>query len=202
MEVKELFVKQPIVVILGFGKPQVFLMNGYTLFIFRLKILGWAVGNGGTILKTTDGGDNWTQIPKFTNGDLQSVFFISEDTGWITGGYGIILKTTNGGVTFIEDELIDVAPTNYSLKQNFPNPFNPITKIRYSVPQSSNVVIKIFDILGNEIESLVNEEKPAGVYEVDFNSHSGVVRNLPSGIYFYQLRADSFIQTKKMILIK
>ena len=86
---------------------------------------------------------------------------------------------------------------DFALLQNYPNPFNPTTKIRYSVPQSSNVIIKMFDILGNEIETLVNEEKPVGSYEIEFNAVG-----LSSGIYFYKLQAGSFIQTKKMILLK
>jgi N-acetylneuraminic acid mutarotase len=88
-------------------------------------------------------------------------------------------------------------PNEYNLYQNYPNPFNPSTKIRYSVPQSSNVVIKVFDILGKEIETLVNVVKPAGSYELNWNSE-----NLPSGVYFYQLQAGDFVETKKMILIK
>ena len=88
-------------------------------------------------------------------------------------------------------------PRVFALQQNYPNPFNPSTNIRYSIPQSSNVVIKVFDILGNEIETLVNEEKPVGSYEVDFNASE-----LSSGIYFYKLQAGEFIQTKKMIILK
>ncbi|MCW9096104.1 MAG: T9SS type A sorting domain-containing protein, partial [Ignavibacteriaceae bacterium] len=94
----------------------------------------------------------------------------------------------------VEDEL---QPLTYSLEQNYPNPFNPSTKIKYSVPQSSQVQIKIFDVLGNEIETLVNEEKRAGTYEINWNAI-----NLPSGVYFYQLRAGEFVSTKKMILLK
>ena len=88
-------------------------------------------------------------------------------------------------------------PFGFSLGQNYPNPFNPNTKIKYSVPQSSNVVIKIFDVLGNEIETLVNEEKPVGRYEVIFNA-----ARLPSGVYFYRLKAGKFVETKKMVLMK
>jgi hypothetical protein len=88
-------------------------------------------------------------------------------------------------------------PSEFSLSQNYPNPFNPSTKIKYSIPQSSNVVIKVFDILGNEIELLANEEKPAGTYELTWSA-----ANLPSGVYFYQLKAGSFLETKKMILLK
>jgi hypothetical protein len=83
------------------------------------------------------------------------------------------------------------------LSQNYPNPFNPSTKIKYSVPQSSQIVIKIFDVLGNEIETLVNEEKPAGTYEITWYAE-----NLPSGVYFYQLQAGDYINTKKLILLK
>jgi predicted GH43/DUF377 family glycosyl hydrolase len=95
----------------------------------------------------------------------------------------------------VEQETIQ--PTVFSLEQNFPNPFNPITKIKYSVPQSSQVQIKVFDILGNELETLVNEEKQVGTYELTWNA-----ANLPSGVYFYQLKAGEIVQTKKMLLLK
>jgi hypothetical protein len=88
-------------------------------------------------------------------------------------------------------------PTEFLLSNNFPNPFNPSTKIKYSVPQPSNVVIKVFDVLGNEIETIVNEVKPAGTYGVTWYA-----ADLPSGVYFYQLRTGEFIDTKKMILLK
>jgi hypothetical protein len=91
----------------------------------------------------------------------------------------------------------NVSPSEFVLSQNYPNPFNPSTKIKYSVPQSSNVVIKVFDILGNEIETLVNEEKQVGTYSVEFNA-SG----LSSGVYFYSLHSGNYIETKKMIFLK
>ena len=92
----------------------------------------------------------------------------------------------------------------FSLYSNYPNPFNPSTKIKYSISQSSNVVIKVFDIIGNEIEVLIDEEKPADTYEITWYAE-----NLPSGVYFYRMQAypvngrtGSFIETKKMVLIK
>ena len=85
----------------------------------------------------------------------------------------------------------------FNLSYNYPNPFNPSTNIKYSVPQSSNIVIKVFDILGNEIETLVNEEKPAGTYEITWYAEQ-----LPSGVYFYQLKTGSFMETKKMVLMR
>jgi hypothetical protein len=86
---------------------------------------------------------------------------------------------------------------SYNLEQNFPNPFNPSTHISYSIPEQAKVLIKIFDVLGNEIETLVDELKPAGSYELTWNAES-----LPSGIYFYQLRSGAYTDTKKMILMK
>ena len=90
----------------------------------------------------------------------------------------------------------------WKLEQNYPNPFNPSTTIKYQIPELSFVTLKIYDILGNEVITLVNEELAAGKHEVEFNSHSGEVRNLSSGVYFYQLQAASFLETKKMLLIK
>jgi hypothetical protein len=115
----------------------------------------------------------------------------------------------------VNDETLIV--TEFKLEQNYPNPFNPSTKIKFTIPSVETTrrvvftTLKVYDILGNEIATLVNEEKPAGQYEVEFNtgSHSGEGRNLPagkqglvSGIYFYQLKSGSFVETKKMLLIK
>jgi hypothetical protein len=83
------------------------------------------------------------------------------------------------------------------LLQNYPNPFNPSTTIKYQIPELSFIILKVFDVLGNEIETLVDEEKTAGSYDVDFDAVT-----LPSGTYFYRLQAGSYIETKKMILIK
>jgi N-acetylneuraminic acid mutarotase len=88
-------------------------------------------------------------------------------------------------------------PTEFELFQNYPNPFNPTTKIKYQLPVQSFVTLKVYDVLGNEIAILVNEEKPVGSYEIDFKASS-----LPSGIYFYKLQAGSFLQIKKMVLLK
>jgi len=88
-------------------------------------------------------------------------------------------------------------PENLSLNQNFPNPFNPLTTISYQLPTKNFVTLKVYDLLGNEVATLVNEEKPAGRYETSFNS-----QQLPSGIYFYQLKSGVKIQNKKMVLVR
>jgi len=84
------------------------------------------------------------------------------------------------------------------LEQNYPNPFNPSTVINYQFPVASNVSLKVFDVLGNEIATLDDEEKPAGTYSVKFRTQN---LQLSSGIYFYRLQAGSFTETKKMILL-
>ena len=82
--------------------------------------------------------------------------------------------------------------TKFFLDQNYPNPFNPSTKFRYSIPNASKVIIKVFNVLGREIETLVNEEKPTGTYELNWNA-----ANLPSGVYFYQIASWRFCADKK-----
>ena len=91
----------------------------------------------------------------------------------------------------------DNLPTDFSLSQNYPNPFNPNTRIKYSIPNESKVVIRVYDILGKEIATLVNEEKPSGNYSVEFDAS-----NLSSGVYLYKIQARDFVQTRKMILLK
>ena len=86
---------------------------------------------------------------------------------------------------------------NFSLSQNYPNPFNPTTLIKYNIPRLSKVTLSIYDLLGREVERLVDEEKPPGQYEVKFNAN-----RLSSGIYFYRMQAGSFFDTKKLILLK
>ena len=96
-------------------------------------------------------------------------------------------------------ENIDLYPANYSLDQNYPNPFNPSTLIGYQLPEASHVSLKIYDELGREIVTLVNEFKQAGTY---YSQFSILNSQLPSGIYFYTLKAGEFMETKKMILLK
>ena len=107
--------------------------------------------------------------------------------------------TFNDQFTGIDDKGSNRPPilNDYLLVQNYPNPFNPITTIKYQIPELVLVTLKVFDVLGNEIATLVNEEKPAGNYEVEFNAI-----NLTSGVYFYQLKAGTFFETRKMLLLK
>ena len=109
--------------------------------------------------------------------------------------------TTDSGMTIYFEsanlEEKEKVPTQYTLGQNYPNPFNPFTVIAYQLPSASNITLKVYDVLGKEVAILVNEKKPAGNYEVEFDA-----TNLTSGIYFYTLKAGDYIETRKMILIK
>ncbi|MCX6150006.1 MAG: T9SS type A sorting domain-containing protein [Ignavibacteriales bacterium] len=129
------------------------------------------------------------------------------DTAFITIQ---ILNTTtffpHAGSTFIVDDLVygnatsvesENIPAVFQLKQNYPNPFNPSTKINYEIPATGFVSLKVYDMLGKEVATLVNEEKLAGDYEIEF-----APQGLLSGIYFYKLKAGNFVETRKMILLK
>ncbi len=157
----------------------------------------WVEQAGGTLAATfgrgiaTDGSGN-----SIVTGDLQG-------TGAAFGD--ITLSSVSGRVDFfiaklglvtgIEEEF--ALPQSFNLSQNYPNPFNPTTKIKYQIPELSLVTIKVYDVLGSEIATLVNEDKPIGSYEVEFDG-----AKLSSGIYYYQVQANNFIETKKMVLMK
>jgi uncharacterized protein (UPF0218 family) len=92
---------------------------------------------------------------------------------------------------------VNEKPTEYALYQNYPNPFNPMTTITYQIPKEGLVTLKIYDILGKEVTTLINEEKQAGKYSIDFNASK-----LSSGVYLYELRSNEYKSTKKLLLMK
>jgi len=156
-------------------------------------------------LYTTNQGTDWSEN-SFLNNNMNSIYFIDSTTGWVVGTDGWILKTTNGGgiFTYVKNEE-KILVKGFSLSQNYPNPFNPITTIKYSIGDVTSpagnsiylVQLKFFDVLGNEIATLVNKEQPTGNYSIVFNGSS-----LATGVYFYRLSAGNFIKTNKLILMK
>jgi hypothetical protein len=94
-------------------------------------------------------------------------------------------------------EFVYTTPSEFLLSQNYPNPFNPLTSIQYQFPEKEFVTIRVFDVLGKEVATLVNEEKPAGTYEVIFNAS-----DYSGGVYFYRIQAGNFVEIKKMMLMK
>jgi len=112
--------------------------------------------------------------------------------------YDLMQLDFNGTKVHLGSLNVDIViPNEYQLFQNYPNPFNPSTVIKYNIPESGFVILKVFDVLGNEVMNLVNEKKETGSYEVTFN-----ISNLPSGIYLYQLKVNGFVETRKMMLMK
>jgi photosystem II stability/assembly factor-like uncharacterized protein len=174
--------------------------SGTTQSLFGVKFIdnmtGYACGNGGAIVRTTNGGDNWsTQVSPLIE-ILTDVWFTNASTGFISTWSGKVLKTTNGGITSFSQIGTEV-PESFKLEQNYPNPFNPKTKINFHMPRSGFVKLTVFNVIGKEIELLVNEEVNAGTFEVLWDAS-----NHPSGVYFYALKTKDFYETKKMILIK
>ena len=159
--------------------------------------LCWYDGvNVGVIPSSPGGVPQWGGLP---NSNIRELEYKA-----VTGGYelwmsckgrGIAVLTVKENPTYIENENIEL--NNFELSQNYPNPFNPSTKISWQSPVNGHQTLKVYDILGNEIITLVDEYKSAGKYEVNFNASS-----LSSGVYLYKLQSGSFVATKKMILIK
>jgi hypothetical protein len=118
---------------------------------------------------------------------------------WIATNYGGITVYNENGIVLSNESYWDFAevPTGYLLLQNYPNPFNPVTTIKFNIPEAGNVSLRIYDILGREIKTLVDEFKNPGNYKVDFNASS-----LASGVYIYRLQAGNYFSSKKMVLIK
>ena len=163
-------------------------------------------------LDVTPGADNNTIVASF-NADLTSLAggsavilasgFLTPDQNQDGQAFTLIAVLADGtvldlgGVTSVNDDFSDLIPGEYQLSQNYPNPFNPTTKINFSIPTNGLVTLKIYDILGKEVANLVNENLEAGNYIVNFEA-----ARLSSGVYFYQLKANDFVEVKKMNLIK
>jgi photosystem II stability/assembly factor-like uncharacterized protein len=160
---------------------------------------GWVFGRNGTILSTTDGGINWQSQSAGTYASLNSVYFTDANTGWVVGDDGVILSTTNPLVSIGDkDQAAANIPERVQLLQNYPNPFNPTTTIEFSLTHSSFVTVKIFNLLGQEVTTLVSKKLPAGSHKFPWDGGS-----LASGIYFYRLQTEQgFARTKRMLLLK
>jgi len=156
---------------------------------------GWTVGSDGLIDHTSDGGNLWETQTSGTTNILQDVYFVNSTTGWIVGDNGLILKYSTQ--VSINDEEPRSTPNNFFLKQNYPNPFNPSTTIQYSIPESGIVKLAIYNSLGEQVTTLVNGYKAAGNYQIEFNASV-----LGSGVYYYRLQENNFIETKKMVIMK
>ena len=153
-------------------------------------------GTTSGVFRSTDNGDNWVEVNEGL-GDVNVYGLSLNSEQYIFAaslGRGV-WKSVNPVVTKVEKEKVSFDPVE--LSQNYPNPFNPTTKIKYQFPEMSKVKLTVYDVLGREVKTLVNEEKPAGNYEVEFDG-----TNLTSGIYFYRIETEKFSDTKKFVLLK
>ena len=160
------------------------------------------LNNSGFEVQKSLDNSNWNKVGfvtgNGTSSEVHSYSFIDQNP--IVGTSFYRLKQIDFDGTSEYSNIVEVvygAVAEFALEQNYPNPFNPTTKINYSIKEKGNVELKIFDLLGSEIASLVNEEKTPGNYEVFFDASS-----LSSGVYLYTIKAGSFVQTRKMMLMK
>ena len=171
------------------------------LNIYFEKFIG-KIGTIGTSLNVTVANSEILSFDNFT----KKITALKEGGTYVVVDYKGLKDTVyfkvNGDVTTGVDEngnnsTNSVVPNKYELFQNYPNPFNPTTTIKYALPNSANVKLIVFDVLGRQVRTLVDEQKSAGSYKIEFNGS-----NLASGIYFYRLQTENFVQTKKLILLK
>jgi photosystem II stability/assembly factor-like uncharacterized protein len=182
------------------------MIDSYRLFFIN-ENTGFSCGSYTKLYKTTNGGFNWRQenTTQFEPGYLSGIYFFDFNTGWVVGTIGKILYTETGGSPVLSITGNEAYPKGYSLEQNYPNPFNPKTMIRFNVANkfpirtfgNDKVVLKVYDVIGREVKTLVNESLKPGTYEVTFDGSS-----LNSGVYFYKISTNNFTEIKKMLLIK
>ena len=135
------------------------------------------------------------------NDNLKAYLAVPAGNGYVIPAKSVVTMVGKLDGSAIGEIQTDI-PQKYQLYQNYPNPFNPGTKIKYLIPRNSFVSLKVFNMLGQQITTLVNEEQKAGEYTIDFSANGGNASSLASGIYMYRLQAGNFSSTKKMILIR
>ena len=168
-------------------------------YISSLAISGTNIfaGNVVGVYLSTNSGTSWTGVNSgFANANVMSLAANGTNLFAGTDGQGVWRRPLSEMVTSVEQSLNN-QPSQFGLEQNYPNPFNPNTTINYRLPKSGQVTIKVYDVLGNEVKTLVNEYKPAGGYSINFDAGK-----LGSGVYIYRITAGGYTSAKKMTLIK
>jgi len=158
---------------------------------------------GGSVYRSSNNGASWS--PSFTGsiGSLNFLDFIGDGSnlfGWTVSSGGNI-AAFSGPVSGIQSK-VNVVPTEFALEQNYPNPFNPSTKIEFQIPRASRVSLKVYNSLGEEVVTLADIVMNAGSHSVEWNGRNRFNATVASGVYFYRLTAENFVQTKKMLLVK
>lgn len=186
-------------------------LSSFSAFVSGNDVtLNWStaseVNNRGFEIERKTGSD-WAVIG-FVEGmgtTTEIINYTFSDKGLTAGVYNYRIKQMDFDGSFeyylLNGEVSVDVPLEFALNQNYPNPFNPTTKIEFVIPESSNITLKVYDVIGNEVVTLVNDFRTAGKHSIDFNSAS-VSGGVSSGIYYYKLDTGSFVQTRKMILLK
>ncbi|MGH2575194.1 MAG: T9SS type A sorting domain-containing protein, partial [Ignavibacteria bacterium] len=159
------------------------------------------LGAGGVVKRSSDGGLTWTQMSTQGITDINHMEYHKESNTiahiYAVAGDGSVIRYRDSALVVGINPINNNIPAEYRLEQNYPNPFNPSTTINYSLPRASSVTIKIYDMLGHEVMTVVEEHHPAGNYTTSVDAST-----LASGVYFYTLNAGDFTDSKKMILVK
>jgi hypothetical protein len=140
-------------------------------------------------------------------GTLSHISLADTGNGWIVTSQGEVLGYHPSGTTGVKPLPQPSVPGRYVLEQNYPNPFNPTTKIQFTIVDRQLTIVKVFDVLGREVATLVNEVKEPGTYTVQFSARGGSASGgdgsgLASGVYFYRLQAGTYVETRKLLLLK
>lgn len=167
--------------------------NVYSL-CFPSLYNGWAGKSGGVFWHSTDIGNTWTSVPSPTSETIEDIFFLNDNLGWACGRNGMLMKYEN---TSKIDASKNISISSIHLFHNYPNPFNPVTQIKYRLVKTENVNLSVYNSFGQKVAILINKKISPGTYTVKFDG-SG----LPSGVYFYRLKAGAFEQTRKMLLLR
>ena len=179
-------------------KNFVFVPETLNISVGDTVVWQWIEGTHTTTSDSTTGQNVWNEPIDAGHQVFRFVITAPGNHGYYCiphQGLGMVGTIVASPVNGVDDELNQ--PEKFQLSQNYPNPFNPTTSIKYAIGSRQFVTLKVYNLLGKEIATLVNEEKSAGEYKVEF-----IGNNLPSGIYFYELKAGNITQTKKMMLLK
>lgn len=168
-------------------------VNGTNLFVGTSGILG----TSGGVFLLTNNGTNWIAVNACLPDTAVLALAVSGTNLFTGSGGGDVWRRPLSEMITSVERLSTGLPTHFRVAQNYPNPFNPSTKITYALPMQSNVILKVYDVLGREIATLVNEKKQAGEYRVEWNAPG-----YSSGVYFYRIVAGDLVQTRKMILTR
>ena len=168
-------------------------LSSSTVWSFAVSGSKLFAGTWDGLFLSTNNGSDWVSVG-LTNTPINRIAVCGANLFAAIWNSGVWKRPLSEMTTAIESE--QSMPMRFALGQNYPNPFNPSTIIRYELPKAANVTLKIFNTLGQEVTTLVNEQKDAGYYQSAWNT------NVPSGIYFYRLQAAEYVETKKMILLK